>query len=75
MVNIGAPDRAKQIYDSIFDEINQKENYCDISEQCKTLSKMYVDGIINSWKEDGNMRLDFGVVAYWDMVKIHIDKI
>ena len=43
-----------------------------LAKQCANIA---ADEIIKSWQEDGNRRLDVGIVNWWQQVKTEIEKI
>lgn len=51
------------------------ENVGMTHDLAKKSSIIAVELIINSWEIDGNIRLDVGIINYWQEVKLELEKL
>ena len=72
---ISPKQKAKELveiyYQKIIDLVDVN-NALYYSQQCALIA---VDEILQSWKEDGNVRLDEGIHIYWEQVKTEIENL
>lgn len=64
-------EKAQELY-SLYEKGEQNYQWWERSKQ---FAIMIVDEIIKSWEEDGNKRLDVGIIKYWQEVKTEIENL
>lgn len=66
-------EKAKDIYDKIYQEIDHQDNYWGVEEQAKTISKILIDEVIATCpqKENEIFAVSKGI-KYWVNVKKQI---